>query len=38
MKYIMICPKCKSIAYYNSYFQTFICEKCAWMYEKPVYF
>jgi len=30
---IKICPKCKSLAHYNSYFQAFICSspECRWM-------
>ena len=25
-----ICPKCGSLAYFNSYFGEFSCNKCSW--------
>lgn len=31
MKTIIICPRCKHLAYYNSYFKAYLCEKCYWM-------
>jgi len=30
---IKLCPKCESLAHYNSYFQAYICSSpsCSWM-------
>lgn len=30
MKSLKICPECGALAYYNSYFGTYICENCNW--------
>lgn len=30
MKSVVICPKCKNLAYFNSYFGAYICENCNW--------
>ena len=35
MKSIIICPECGDLAYYNSYFGTYICESCAWADDRP---
>jgi hypothetical protein len=31
---IILCPKCKELANWNSHFQCYICEKCGRMIEK----
>lgn len=30
MKSVIICPKCKNLVYFNSYFGAYICENCDW--------
>lgn len=31
MMTMVLCPKCGSVASFNSYFGAYICEKCEWM-------
>ena len=30
MKSVKVCPMCKNLAYFNSYFGAYICENCNW--------
>lgn len=30
MKSVMVCPECKKLVYFNSYFGAYICENCGW--------
>lgn len=30
MKSVMVCPNCKKLVYFNSYFGAYICESCSW--------
>lgn len=30
MKSVVVCPKCKNLVYFNSYFGAYICENCNW--------
>lgn len=30
MKSVIICPECKKLVYFNSYFGAYICESCGW--------
>lgn len=30
MKNVMVCPDCKKLVYFNSYFGAYICENCGW--------
>lgn len=30
MKSVKVCPVCKSLVYFNSYFGAYICENCNW--------
>lgn len=30
MKSVIVCPRCKNLVYFNSYFGAYICEKCNW--------
>lgn len=30
MKSVIVCPECKKLVYFNSYFGAYICESCGW--------
>lgn len=30
MKSVIVCPQCKKLVYFNSYFGAYICENCVW--------
>lgn len=30
MKSVIVCPECKNLVYFNSYFGAYICENCDW--------
>lgn len=30
MKSVIVCPECKNLVYFNSYFGAYICQSCGW--------
>lgn len=30
MKSVIVCPECKKLVYFNSYFGAYICQSCGW--------
>lgn len=30
MKSVIVCPECKKLVYFNSYFGAYICDSCGW--------
>lgn len=30
MKSVIVCPECKKLVYFNSYFGAYICDNCGW--------
>lgn len=30
MKSVIVCPVCKKLVYFNSYFGAYICDNCSW--------